>query len=319
MQISTKKDIQSPKLENVSSISYLQDMFCDKPASGDFFIKRKIGDRSIVPPNGSVILRINPMFFENLSPLDKKSVAILLKLKAYSSNGRIWNYNPHSISGKIGISTYMLNKYVKIMIDKKFCYFNKQGDLVLISLSKIMGSRRDYRVFVFDNDSINKIVTKINYSILKFYGSRQDFVRRLKRNEHQAKSSRFSNPNNLYRKGSQKFLKERKACAKIKENTGIIVRGEFIDYNIFGIRRISQILNCSTKKAICFLNVLKKHKVIRTKERVLMSSIYNGGFYGSEYYKDAINKEVGYCFKHGNIVYRHLGTEIIFNESSDKR
>lgn len=314
MQIRTKKDIQSPKLENVSSITYLQDMFCDKPASGDFFIKRKHGETKIVPEEGTSILRVNPMFFLNLSSKEKKAFAILLKFKAYSSHGRIWNYNESSMSKKLGISKYCLEKYVKIMTWKRFCYTNKQGDLVLVSLDKIMGSKRDYRIVVCDNDSINNIVNKINYSVLKFYGSRQDFVRRLKRYEQQAKDPKFSNPSNLSRSEVSEFLKERKACAKIKRNRGTIVRGEFFDYNIFGIRKIAEILNCSTKKAICFLNVLKEHNVIKTKQKVLISSVCYGGFYGSEYYKDAIKKEVGYCFRHGNLIYRHLGTEIIFSE-----
>lgn len=306
--VENTKDIQSPERGNTSL--NLFGVFYETPASGDFSISRKKGQINIVPDSGKTVFRVNPTFFLNFKNEEKRAFSLLLILKKYSSHGRIWKYNPVELSKQIGISKYCLEKYVRILKKRKYCYTNEQGDLVLVSLSKIMEDRKKSRIIVCDSDSINDIVDKINYLLLRFSFSRQNFVRRLKRNELEAKDAKYRSINNLSRSEILEFLKERKACVKIKKISGKTTRGELLDYNIVGMRRLSEILNCSTKKTVCFLNLLKKNNVIKTSEVVKLHCRNVRGNFDYVEYKKSINKNAGYLFKVGSFVYLHLGTRI---------
>lgn len=309
------EDIQSPNRRRHAVSLVSNEASC----SGDFFISRKEGQTSVLPDSGKTVFRVNPKFFLNFKNEEKRAFSLLLILKKHSSHGRLWNYSAIELSKQIGISKYCLEKYVNILKKRKYCYENKQGDLVLVSLSKIMENRKQARIVICEKDSINNIVDKINYLLLRFSFSQQDFVRRLKRNELEAKDVKYRSINNLSRTEILEFLKERKACVKIKKLSGKTTRGELLDYNIVGVRRLSQILNCSTKKTVCFLDVLKKNNVINTQEVVRLHCRNVRGDFNYIEYKESINKKAGYLFKVGSFVYLHLGTRINLTEAVSNR
>lgn len=314
-EIKDIQNIQSPDLGNTRSVSSDFNV-SENPFSGDFFMNRQIGKKKFDRDSDKAIIKINPFFFLNLTTKDKKAFALLLKMKQRSVDGRVWNYDPCSLSKDIGVSAYTIKKYIPVLLKNKCCYMNKQGDLVCLSLDKIMDGSRKSAVIVCASDSINNIVDKINYSVLKFSFSQQQFVRRIKRNEKEANDARFTNISNLRIGVAKDFLKEHKACAKMKESSGVKTHGELLDYNILGMRKLSKILNCSTKKACCFINALKENNIIRTRSVVDVYKKNVSGVFCSEEYKLSIGKSAGYLFKVGNFVYLHLGTMVILSEDN---
>lgn len=281
------------------------------PSCSDFLQPELPSGKNFDRNESSAVIKINPSFFEDLSNDGKKSIAFLLKIKQYSINGRVWNYDASTLSKEIGVSVYNIKKHVSFLLGKGYCYINKQGDLVCLSLDKIMETqtkKRKYSVFVCSNNTINDIVDKINFCVLKFSFSRQDYVRRLKRNEQEAYDVKFDKPERLSKGEAKAFLKEYKRRNKIVESNSKITHGELLDYNILGLRRLSVLLNCSTKKASAFVSVLRDAEVIKTQEVVSVFARGVNKNFSCEDYKDSVGKRAGYLFRVGSFVYLHLGT-----------
>ena len=318
MNKQNKKDIQDIQSPDFGSTICVSSNFSvsENPFSGDFFMNRQIGKNKFDRDSDKAVIKINPFFFLQLTTKDKKAFALLLKIKQRSIDGRVWNYDPHILSREIGVSAYTIKKYIPTLVSNGYCYFNKQGDLVCLSLDKIMTGARKSVVIVYSLDSINNIVDKINYSVLKFSFSQQQFVRRIKRNEKEANDARFTNISNLRIGVAKDFLKERKACAKMKKSSGINTHGELLDYNILGMRKLSKIMNCSTKKACCLIKTLRVKNIIRTKNVVDVYKKNVSGNFCSEEYKNSIGKNAGYLFKVGSYIYLHLGTMVILSEDN---
>lgn len=281
------------------------------PPDSDFLQPELPFGRKFDRNSSSAVIKINPSFFENINNEEKKSIAFLLKLKQHSISGRIWNYDPIFLSGSIGVSVYNVKKHISYLLDKKYCYINKQGDLVCLSLDKIMETetkKRKYSVFVCSENTINDIVDKINYCVLKFSFSRQDYVRRLKRNEQEAYDVRFEKPERLSREEIKNFIREYKRRKKVLKSNSKITHGELLDYNILGLRKLSVLLNCSTKKASSFVDNLRKKGVVKTTEVVSVFARGVNKNFSCEEYKDSVGKRAGYLFRVGSFVYLHLGT-----------
>ena len=305
-EINNTKDIKS----SVGGVRFLSSTG-KFPSDSDFLQPELPLGKKFDRNTSSAVIKINPSFFEDLDNEDKKSIAFLLKLKQYSISGRIWNYDPLTLSKEIGVSVYNIKKHVSYLLDKGYCYLNKQGDLVCLSLDKIMQTqtkKRKYSVFVCYENTINDIVDKINFCVLKFSFSRQDYVRRLKRNEQEAYDVKFDKPERLANGEAKAFLKEYKRRKKIVGSNSKITHGELLDYNILGLRKLSVLLNCSIKKASCFVSVLRDAEVIKTQEVVSVFARGVNKNFSCEDYKDSVGKRAGYLFRVGSFVYLHLGT-----------
>ena len=291
------------------------------PSCSDFLYPELPSGKKFDRNESSAVIKIDPSFFEDLNNEDKKSMAFLLKLKQHFISGRVWNYNALTLSKQIGVSVYNIKKHVNFLLENGYCYINKQGDLVCISLDKIMQTqtkKRKYSVFVCYENTINDIVDKINFCVLKFSFSRQDYVRRLKRNEQEAYDVKFDNPERLSKGEAKAFLKEYKRRNKIVESNSKITHGELLDYNILGLRRLSVLLNCSTKKASYFVSVLRDAEVIKTQEVISVFARGVNKNFSCEDYKDSVGKKAGYLFRVGSFIYLHMGTryEIIGSTAS---
>lgn len=60
----------------------------------------------------------------NLSDLDIKSLALLYQIKREHTNSRVYNYAPRSLQQKINCSAYLINKFVKNLINKDYAFMD---------------------------------------------------------------------------------------------------------------------------------------------------------------------------------------------------
>lgn len=253
-------------------------------------------------------MNLNNSFISSLSIDDKRAFALLLKIKAKYSNSRVFDYSISSLSKSINVSRYSVQKYVDTIISNGWGYITNNDQLVMVSFKKIFkgATFKEYSVDIYPNDTINEIVDKINFIILKRNISQQDYVKTFKGYEHY--SSIDCNKKKL-------SLKDYKKLKRVRKNNPSLLRGVFVDFNVIGMRKLAKLLNCSLSSASSFIKRLVKDGliVISHVKELVKKSVWRSA--SNETIHQSNKSSFGYYYTHNNNLYRFIGTRVIINMS----
>jgi len=249
---------------------------------------------------------LHPDIINKFSFKERRSLAFMLKLKLSFTNSRIYNYSASSLSKKTGISYYNVKMHVGFLVKNNFAHF-VGDDLLIHSLDKICRGtkrRKEWSVTVQKTQSINDIVSSLNYILLKYNLKTQDYRRKIKRNETLARKRL-----NTYERFNYRLSDFKKQRDLVKYNPNLL-HGSLVDYYIVGSRRLSEILGCSHDKASSFLNELSRFGKIKRSEVVVELQRGVRGYFNGEEYKNIIGRRAGYVYRIGTTVYANLGSKI---------
>ena len=250
-------------------------------------------------PHGGFEIDIKFLTGKNLEY--KKSFALMLIVKKHFTNSMVYNYSTESLSEKTGISKYIIETYIKRLISFEFCHF--QGNhLQFVSLNKIMPLRsRGEVIYISEKSTINEIVETLNILILKNNFSNQDTLRKIK-----------NDLSNSRKQDAKINLKSYKKSLKIAEANPKIKDEKLIDFNVIGMRKLSQIIGSSLDYAARFIKNLLRKKLITIDRIVKKYANFEFNQFSSDELKDFINKKSGYFFSFNGCTYHYLGTQIEF-------
>jgi hypothetical protein len=117
-----------------------------------------------------------------------KAIALFYKLKFKYSNSKIYRYCPQKISNDTGVSSYLSNKLVNIMIDMAIAEIITQYDklakeqitvLSLKSIQKIKLKYLDFNkslILINENESLKDIVFRLKSICVENYLRQQKYV-----------------------------------------------------------------------------------------------------------------------------------------------
>jgi hypothetical protein len=144
------------------------------------------------------------MLSQNTADADIKALALFYKLKDIYVNSRVYDYTPAKLQNKIGISAYLISKYVNILKGKGLAVIEDHYDkrnrrpikvILLKSLSKIyLDSQADVRAIgykktpklrkhkieVQEHDTLKEISFRLKAVLIEIYYSQQQYIRRCK-------------------------------------------------------------------------------------------------------------------------------------------
>ena len=239
--------------------------------------------------NWNKTYRLNEKFLRELDQESKKAFALSLIIKANFENSRVYNYNPTSLSTKIKVSRYSIAKYVPLIRQLGWGYYTST-EFVMKSFRHIVKRRRLKRfdILISHDDTIASVVDKLNFIILKNNIKLQEKVSLCR--SYYVKSKRTDQSVNHYKKIVKGF--DPKSYSE-----------EYTEQAVIGIRKLSDLLKCSTDYASKFLKRMVEHGLIKIKEicKLVMKNVssckHASGF--------------GYYFCYKNKLYHHVGTNIL--------
>lgn len=249
------------------------------------------------------VMSLNQYFIKKLSYEERKSFALLLKIKQRFVNSIVYEFSPKALSKKIGISEYNIKKHVAVLLKKG--YARVDGDnLIMLPLNDIIKGRRrrEHSVTVNKDDSLKDILYKLNLIILKNNFYKQNFCRRVKRNGLELKG--------LVKKKDIRNAKDVKRVKKFVEKNKDICHGSLEDYNYIGMRKCAELIGCSLDTAARMVNYLKGKKIIKTQHIVKTIKTGSKGYFDSQQVKESMIGLSGHIFRIGSYIYIHMGTSI---------
>lgn len=250
-------------------------------------------------PHGCFEIDINYLTGKSIEY--KKQLALILLIKNTYTNSVVYDYSPKSLSEKINVSEYVIKNYINRLVSVDLCHYSGKH-LQFVSLNKIMPLRsRGEVIQVSEKSTIKSIVENINILIIKNNFSSQDKLRKIKSDLIKSKI----NGAKINLKSYKKSLKFAELHPKIKDE-------RLIDFNVIGMRKISQILGSSLDYAASFIKNLVRKKIISIKQIINKYADFEFRQFSSDELKKAINKKSGYFFCFNGSTYHHLGTEIKF-------
>lgn len=259
---------------------------------------------------------LDSKFLRRLSIEDRKAFSFVLKIKTRFENSRVYNYTPQRLSLEIGVSEYMTKKIVNKLVKIGFAKFNTSGDLILASLDNMIHAVRSRHcgITVYKNDSLQDIVDKLSLITLECHIKNQDFAKYIKSNDQKRKDL-ISNEKRV----PKHLVEEQKQFGKRYEN---LLRGDLVEANYLGMRKLGKILNCSTDSAWKFLCRQKQMGTLTAKPDLReICHNFDSRFFFPEEIKQELGKKAGYLYVAHDILYAHLGTIIELNSDKikDKR
>jgi len=299
-----KKEIKD---KNINPLDHVSPNDAGLSGSGEGVLssKKKPVSKPFDRSKEEASINLSPYLIQSFKYKDRKSFAFYLKLKQSFTNSRIYNYSAMSLSKKIGVSYYNTKKHIDFLLDNNYAYF-EGADLMLVSINKISKFRRfrKWAILIKKDDDLNEILNSMNILLLKHSLEKQEYVRTAKRNDQAACGVRNK---------TKMTLSLYKKIKKIRRYQPELIHGSLRDYNIVGVRKLSEILGCSIDTAAKFLLKLERSKVI--KRQVIKGVIRKGndttGFSNISY-KEVFGESYGYIYQVGNCILFILGTSIQF-------
>lgn len=107
-------------------------------------------------------MRIDINQFKRLNVFKKRALALAFKIKYVHSSSAITNYSNEKISKLTNVSLYRVNKYINWLINNNYALINNNTFVV-----KKLTDKNYLKITINENDSIDKIVEKIDFLILQ--------------------------------------------------------------------------------------------------------------------------------------------------------
>lgn len=244
----------------------------------------------------------HPDLLNSFERNEHRALALYIKGKKAYKNSCVYNWNYSSLSQRMGLSIYIVKKYIPILMAKGFVYEHNEN-LIFKSLKKLtdynstkLSKRYWYKLDIKFKDSLGTILNEIYLVHIKQNIAHQKYHIRNKTDYLKAQSPNGKIAKKRYKKIKQ-YVRDNGEPGKVSTET------------ILGMRKISELCNISLGKSKQLLDALEFDRKIKRKVlKVELKDKVNA--FGLDSIREAYKNNAGYLYIANGTLICIIGTSI---------